>query len=535
METSISLRDILRMIRRRAGMIVTIVVVFSGLAALLAYFIPPTYQAQAKILIESQQIPRQLASSTVTVSTTERLELIEQRLMTRANLLGLIERLDLYAERSDLSKSAKVRLMRESTTLARITVQSGNRRRGATIAAFTLTYRDSNPKRAAQITNEFVTMVLEQNLRARSERASETHDFFKDEVAQIQKDLVAVEAEIASFKAENELALPDTLSYRRQELDRLRSQQFQRKAQVLQLEEQRRVLQNALDTGRYADAMGQSLTAEERDLQNLRIELTRALTLYAESHPTVRTLKSRISKMEEKLRSSDQVAALETETERADRMKGEIERQIRRLDTELALQAEQEEMSVRREAALVDAIGRSPQVAIELGVLERRQSDLKIRYEEAARKQSFAATGEKLEVNRQAERFEVVEQAQVPDRPVSPNRPAIAIGGFAGSLGLALGLAILLGLLNASIRTVADMERKLDMRPLMTVPYISTAREKRRARRELYLLGTLVLVIVPIALYAVDQYYLPLELLIEDFINRTNLRGILNRLGDAIN
>jgi len=111
----------------------------------------------------------------------------------------------------------------------------------------------------------------------------------------------------------------------------------------------------------------------------------------------------------------------------------------------------------------------------------------------------------------------------------------IAIGGFAGSIGFAFSLAILLGLLNSSIRTIGDMERKLEMRPLMTVPYISTEQERRRARRELYALGTVILVILPLTLYAIDQYYLPLDLLVDEFIERTQLRGVFQRLAQLLN
>ncbi|GMG83260.1 hypothetical protein LNKW23_24730 [Paralimibaculum aggregatum] len=531
MEASIKLKDILRMIRRRAVMIVSIVVVFSGLAFLLAYFIPPTYVATAKILIESQQIPGALARSTVTATATERLELIQQRLMTRSNLLGLIDRLNLYEERADLSKSAKVDLMRQSTTLRRIEV-SGQR---GVVAAFTISYRDSDPKRAARITNEFVTTVLEQNIRARSARASQTHDFFKEEVAQIEEELVRVEAELADFRAANQLALPDSLEFRRRELSSIRERRFDRKAKMLKLVEQRQVIQTALSTGRYADATGETMSPQERDLQTLRHELVRAQSLYADSHPKVRTMKNRIAQMEANLREVDPTAVLESATDRANRIKSGLERQLRALETEIQLLEEEAARDEARERALETSIERTPEVAMALNALQRREDDLKIRFHEAVRKQSFAATGEKLEVNRQAERFEVIEQAQVPDRPTSPNRPAIAIGGFAGSLGFALGLAILLGLLNPSIRTVGDMERKLEMRPLMTVPYITTESERRRTRREVYLLGVLLLVIVPVSLYAVDQYYLPLELLIEDFVDRTNLRGIFARISELFN
>lgn len=531
MEATIKLKDIFRMVRRRAVMIMSIVVSFSAVALLLAYFIPPTYIASAKILIVSQQIPGALARSTVTASASERLELIQQRLMTRSNLLGLIDRLDLYSERKDLSKTEKIALMRENTSLNKITVSDQK----GVVAAFTISYKDNQAKRAALITNEFVTMVLEQNIRARSERASKTHDFFKEEVAQVETELARVEADLAEFKSNNELSMPESLEYRRREVDDIRKRRFERKAELLKLRQQQDIVAGALDSGRYAEATGEELSPQERDLQQLRNELTRARSLYTETHPTIRTLRNRIANMEDNLRAADPTAVLESAAERSSRIKGQLQRQLDALNTEIGLLEAAAERDDLREAQLVASIEETPEVAMELNARTRRLNDLKIRFSEAIRKQSFAATGEKLEVNRQAERFEVIEQAQVPERPTSPNRPAIAIGGFAGSVGFALGLAVLLGLLNPSIRTVGDMERKLEMRPLMTVPYIATTSERRRQRREIYLLLILVLVIIPVSLYAIDQYYLPLELLIDDFVERSRIREIIARGAELFN
>ncbi|MGF1445289.1 MAG: GumC family protein [Pikeienuella sp.] len=532
MDGRFKIKEIIRMIRRRAAMIVTVVVVFSGVAALLAYFIPPTYVASAKILIESQQIPSQLATSTVTTPVNQRLEAIEHRLMTRANLLSLIDRLDLYAERADLSKTGKIALIRNGTEFERITIQ-GSRRREETIAAFTLSYSDTDAKRAARIANELVTMVLEQNLQARSSQASDTVDFFSEEVATLERDLARIEADLAGFRLENELAMPETLEYRRQELDRIREQRFERREQMFRLEEERNMLANALETGRFAEAVGDVLTQEEKDLNALRIELTRAQSIYADSHPQVRALKARISAMERTLTRVNSAGLPETENERLTRLEADIRRKLDNVEAEIAFLKDREESDDDRERQLISSIERTPQVAMELGALERRRDDLRFRHEQAVRKQSFAETGERLEVNRQAERFEVIEQAQVPSSPVAPNRPVIAIGGFAGGLGLSVSLAILLGMMNTSIRTVGDMERTLELRPLMTVPYIITQKERRRARREIYLLSTLILVIIPISLFAVDQYYMPLGLLIDNFAERTQLREVLTRIAAA--
>lgn len=535
MESSITPKDIFRMIRRRAGLIVTMVVVLSGLALLLAYLIPPTYVASAKILIESQRIPTELAPTTVRVSAAERLELIKQRLMTRSNLLSIIERLDLYDERPDLSKSERVELIRESTSLHKITVEdnTNNRRRGnADISAFTISFKDSDAKRAAQITNEFVTIVLEQNLKSRSERAAQTHDWFKEEVAQLDEQLVKVEHEMAEFKIRNELSLPATADHRRTELTALRKQRFELAAQLLSITEKRNDLQNSLDTGRYVENIEQSLSPEERDLIALRRELSQLTAIYAPSHPRIRSVNTRIAALEASLQSTN---SDESRVDPAERMRERIERAMRNFDNEIEMIEAQQQRDATRVEQLVAALERTPEVGMQLNALERRYNDLRLRYEDALKRKSFAATGEKLEVNRQAERFEVVEQAQVPESPTSPNRPAIAIGGFAGSIGLSVSFVVLLGLLNSSIRTIGDMERRLEMRPLMTVPYITTDRERRRARRELLMLATLVLVIIPVTLYAIDQYYLPLGLLFDEFVERTELRAVLGRISDIIN
>ncbi len=532
MEANLTPKDILRMIRRRTAMILGIVAVVSGAAVFLALFVPPTYVASAKILVESQQIPEQLAASTVTVSATERLELIKQRLMARANLLDLVNRLDLYAERTDLSTAQKVDLLRRSTEIERFNLQVG---RGGDVSAFTIAYRDSQPKRTAQVANEFVTMVLEQNLKARSERAAKTHDFFKEEVTELDTELRALEAEMAEFRRKNEMALPESLGFRRQELARLREERFELRRRLIQLEDERSEIAEALDTGRYAEALGTQLTPEERDLENLRTELSRARSLYAESHPTIRTLETRIAAMEQNIAASDPGALPETSVQRRERLRERLERQLRNLDTEIEFLVKRRERSDERERLLEASIEATPQVDMALNVLERRHGDLKIRFEEAVRKQAFAATGEKLEVNRQAERFEVIEQAQVPDRPTSPNRPAIALGGFAGSIGLGISLAVFLGLINPSIRTVGDMERKLEMRPVLTVPYIRTQAERRRFRRTLWASGLAIFVVLPLTLFLIHRYYLPLDLIVEEVVQRSNLRAIVAKVAAKLN
>ena len=96
---TIDILGLLGGIRRRLPLVFVVALCGVLLSGAIAYLLPPVYQSTARILVESQQIPDDLARSTVTASAAERLQLIEQRLMTRENLLSVAARLDLFLER----------------------------------------------------------------------------------------------------------------------------------------------------------------------------------------------------------------------------------------------------------------------------------------------------------------------------------------------------------------------------------------------------------------------------------------------------
>lgn len=118
-----------------------------------------------------------------------------------------------------------------------------------------------------------------------------------------------------------------------------------------------------------------------------------------------------------------------------------------------------------------------------------------------------ARTGEQLEANRQSERFEVVENALVPEIPVSPNRKKLLIMGLGASLGLAGGLAFLLDMLNPVIRTSTQMQRQLEIRPVIAIPYVMTPGQRRtRAVRRLGFVAVFLVVATAIGVPLYNKF-----------------------------
>ena len=199
--------------------------------------------------------------------------------------------------------------------------------------------------------------------------------------------------------------------------------------------------------------------------------------------------------------------------------------QLALIDRELAMMQDQEKSDRAHAEELRASLAKTPQVEMALSAYERRYANLQTRYDNAVKKLAEAEIGQRLEVNRQAERFEVIEQAQMPTEPVSPNRLLIAGGGMVASLGLGLALALGLELLNPAIRTSSDLQRRLQLHPVVAVPYIRTRGERRRIAIKWAIRIALVVGGLAAFLWAVDQYVMPLPVLWSKLLARAALRA----------
>lgn len=513
-----SLAAIPGILKRRWWVILAPIVLLTPLVVGVAYILPATFVATARVLVEGQQIPEELARSTVTSSVAQRVALIEQRLMTRQNLLDLAAKHNVLVGYGPMSPTEIVELMRRSTTIAGVRLTSAGGVTGVDIR-----FQARRAPVAAAVANDFLSLLLEQNLKARNERAFETSAYFRQERDRLAQTLTALETRIARFKQEYADALPDSLGFRREEMSKLQGRVFDRELQIIALREQRDQIEQAIGRGEFV-LSDEALTPEEQEMQRLQRLLVQQRAIYAESHPAIRSLVSRLTALEGAL---DGAAISGGGTAAADgaakgqRILAQIDDQIAKLDERIA--EERREM-----ARLADSMARTPQVELELNDLQRQYQTVQTQHQQTILKLVQAETGERLEVNQQAERFEVIEQAQIPERPTSPNRPLVVAAGLVGATGLGVALAILLELLNRSIRTVSDLERRLEIRPVVTIPYIETSRQTMR--RNWLWRGAVICVVVlaPAALFYVDQFVTPLPLLMQRTAEKIGLDALIS-------
>lgn len=505
---------------RRLHYFLLVSVVISAVAVIVAATLPPAYESQTRLLLEGPQIPADLAASTVTVGLLEQLEIIEQRLMTRANMLAVARSQQVFEDIQTMSADQIVQGMRARTAITR----AGASRNPTPI--LTISFEARSPNIAAGVLNEYLTLIQSQNVEFRTSRAGNTLEFFQQEVQRLGQDLDRQSARILEFKTQNSGALPESLSYRLNQQSTLQEQIRQIDRDITSLKNQgERLVQIFEATGQLGDNVGAELSPDEQRLRDLRAQLDQALFVYSAENPRVKLLEAQIQQLEE--RRAGQTASQEQEEPDAPtQTRGSItlDLQLSEVETRIAMLQEQREEITARLASLDETLSRTPANTVTLDELTRAYANIEAQYNTAVDRLAMASTGERIESLSRGERISIIEPPAAPNQPTKPNRVLIAGGGTLFGVIAGLGLVILIELLNRTARRPEDIVSRLGVRPLATIPYMHTQAEiswKRLLKGTVYLL---ILVGIPAAIYAVHLYYLPLDLLADRFMNRIGVR-----------
>lgn len=526
----LDLRYWLWVLRRRFWVFAVVAALLAGAGLGAALVLPPVYEARATLLVESQQIPADLVRSTVATPASEQIEVIRQRLLARDTLLELAERHRVFPNAAEMTASERANAMRAAITFSQRTLgDTRAARTGGTVAiALSIGFQSASGATSAAVVNDLVTRVLRQSAELRRARAGVTSTYFRQEVAQLGTELARAEARIVAFQEANRDSLPESLNYRRSQLDLVleRLQRFE--LARVELEQERASLESVVEAGRAATPEA-ALSEDERALLALRRTLSQRRTILSDSHPEIRELGLRIRALELALEAGaadGSGGAAASATSGLDPAMREIVRRLGLVEARLAFNAQ----SIAEAQAQRDALERSlldtPNVQMELAGLQRAYEHVEVRYRTALAKLAEAEAGEQLEDRQQGERLEVIEQATVPEDPIRPNRRRLAIMGAGGGLGAGLGLVVLLEMMSGVVRRPEDLVR-IGREPAAVIPYIATAGERRRLWAGRILGVAAILGGVSAALWALHVHYLPLETIADKVTAASGLDGAL--------
>ena len=506
----------LALILRRLPVMALIAIVAVGMGVAIAVQLPNVYSTSARLLVVGAEIPDELASSTVNTGAAEQLDVIQQLLLTRANLIDIANRHSVFPNVRDMTPDSIVEQMRRRTS-----IRSTSGRDRATL--MTISFEASDPQTAANVVNDYVTLVLNENVRYRTDRAEGTESFFNQEVSRLSDDLDIQKDRILRFKQTNADALPDNMTFRMNRQTLLQERVAEGERRIGELTEQKeRLIAIYEASGTLSLTNEANLSPEERQLRDLQRQLNEALAIYSEENPRVKLLRTRLSQLEAAVNGQNASSA-----DKNAEVASPLDIEVGRIDAQIDYISRQVDEAEAELARVSDSIARTPSNAIALEALERDYENIQSQYNAAVSRLARAQTGERIELMSKGQRIAVLEQASVPTNPTGPNRPRIAQAGVLAGFAMAGGLFVLLELLNNAIRRPKEMTTALGITPFAVLSYIETDQERRR-RRLLWILviGGLIAG-VSAAIWAAHTYYLPIDLLYTKVVDQLGLKEML--------
>jgi uncharacterized protein involved in exopolysaccharide biosynthesis len=575
--------DIFGTLRRRKWVGIIVFALCFAATVTVALILPPSYESTATILIEEPDVPDDLVKATVSNFAAQRLQVIQQRVMTSQNLSAIIDRFGLYQTALQTQpRSQVIDMMRSKIDLEVVSAnllgpaqnsKQAQQQQNAASIAFTLAFDNGNPKMAQQVANRLTDLYLAENAQSRQEQAAGTTEFLATESQKLLADVQALGQKLQDFKSKYSGSLPEQFALNNQILNQAQTALMENQRDLQMAVEKRSFLESQLSQiNPYAPMTSQGQPATpQAQLMALELQYVDMTAKYGPGHPDVVRVKKQIDSLKQQLGSSggttsaqQQLSQLQDQLSQALQKYGEKHPEVQKLRKQIAdLQGEIDKapsqtvltapkgppdnpVYIQLQTQLGDAqadirglqaqtaglqakvddlqkkVLLTPAIEGEYNALNEQYNAAVQRYQTFKDKEADAQVAQNMEQQSKGETFSVIEAPQLPEVPVSPNRKLILAAGFVLSGMLGLALMVGLELLDPRIYQTKHLHAVFAEVPLATVPYITTRSEVRwRWIRRFGIACGFVLAVAGSLVY-VNQAVMPLDVAYTAIVQRIN-------------
>ena len=422
-------------------------------ATIAAFALPTLYRSSATLLIESQQLPTEVAQAPGAGVIEQRIAKIREKVLSRGDLIALIEQYDLYSSDRRMKPLSKIiDKMKKATTIGALQGDIGEPAAGgpqSNVIALDMSFDYPDPVKAQEVLQSFVSSFLKMDSDVVEDQASLTVRFLEDQAQKLQGQIQLIESQITRLKAQNGAALVqsgvpamlDTGSY---------------SAQIIDLQNQNRQL------------MIQRRRPAGRDTQLAQAEaaLSAAQAIYSDTHPDVVAARERVKALRAVPVSDAGEGAA-------------IDEQMRANSEAIAALRAQRDAALSRASALSAGQSRAPAILEQAAQLEDRANALRDQYKDVSANLLKAQNSARMAGEQRGERLSLIEPASLPDHPNWPNRPLMIAAGVIAGAFLGLLAVLIVELLKRPLRSPVQIEG-LGLPVIGIVPIFDAPRPKRR-------------------------------------------------------
>jgi polysaccharide biosynthesis transport protein len=487
-----------KLFSRRKWFVAATTLLTGVVVALGSLRIPNQYQASTVILVDPEKVPESYVRSTATIDAAERLAILEEQILSATRLGQVIDELGLYQSlKAKLTRDDIVALMRKDIKVEPAAIGAPSKE----LRAFKVSFTSRSPVLAAKVSNRVASLFIEENMQVREQQVLGTADFFERELEKAKDDLAAKSRALTELKKKYVAVLPTSQNLLLQALTaaqlELRGEMDAENRAAEQRTSLRAMLADNptvvnLDTNTASTDSG-----FEEELQRLQGDMDQLRTRYGPDYPDVLAKAAEIQKVQKQISDAEKSKPQGQSAPLAGgrRHNPVIESQLAQLDDEIQKHQARERDLKQQIAYYQSRLQGAPEAEQELEAATNDLASAEDQYKRLEEHKFTADMSSEVETRQKGERFVILEPAQPPERPDSPNRLLIDLGGLGAGLGLAVFLVIGRELLNPAIKVQQEIRDCVPAQVFGEVPWLMTSSARIKHRVGLALAATSVVVL----------------------------------------
>ena len=475
----IDLRRYLAMFRRRARAFWAAALVVFGLAILLTLQATPQYTSNAQVMLDSrkqnvldmQQVMSSLTADTSVVDTE--VEVLRSRALaekvvseqgldrdpefnTRLRKPGMMASLNGLLGKSDKAPVSADDKQREHEVVVDNVLRHLKVSRSGLTYVINIEFASERPEMAARIANAFADRYVFEQLDSKFKATSGASEWLDKRLNGLRSQVEQAEAQVQQYKAANGLLSAEGNTLTEQEISNLNTRLAESRAEAAAQASQYNTARAQLARGSSGDDVGGALDSPVvQQLRSQRAEISREVAemqgRYGPRYPALQKAQAQLNDIDI-----------------------QIQAEIRRIISNLQAKAQAAQGQV---SSLEASLGRSRgtlasnnAASVRLNELERNAESVRTLY------QSFLDRFKQTTAQQGIEQSDarVLSRAKAPSVPSSPNVPVILLLGFVAAIVAGLALLIILELLDTGFSTSSDIEQRLELPNLGSLPLLSS-------------------------------------------------------------
>ena len=319
-----------------------------------------------------------------------------------------------------------------------------------------LEFSSVDPAKAARIANAFADQYLLEQLQSKFDATAQANGWLTRRLADLRGEVIRNEAAVEQYRAANNLLSASGATLTEQEISTYNQQLASVRAQEAEDEARLRTARSQLAAGSTGEDVGEALNSTVvQQLRNRRAEISGRLadmsSRYGPRHPDM-------------LRAQGELADIDSQ------IRAEIGRIISNLEARAQVSRERTASMSGSLAGARGALVANNTARVRLNELVRNAEASRTLYEGLLDRFKQTSTQSGLEQSD----ARVVSRAAVPDAPSSPDVPLTLGVGLGLALCAAAAAIILAEMLDSGLATGLDVERKLGLPLMASVPLIAS-------------------------------------------------------------